>query len=106
MVASLWSDPALITTIGVAAGSLTTGCLIPQAVRTHRTRSAGDLSLVYLTAMDAGVLLWIVYGFCLGSSPVVVANVVSAVLVTDLVILRLRHGMAASEARTGSESDL
>jgi MtN3 and saliva related transmembrane protein len=85
------TDTALVTLVGLAAGIMTTGCLIPQVIRTRRTRSAGDFSLVYLVAMDAGLALWIVYGFCLGSVPIIVANCVSLVLVTCLLACRLRR---------------
>jgi len=99
LIAGLTSDPGLITAVGVLAASLTTGCLIPQVLRTHRTKSAGDLSLIYLAAMDAGVILWVVYGVFLDSTPIIVANVASALLVSDLLVLRLRQRPPSSEAR-------
>lgn len=84
----------MVALIGFAAGILTTGCLIPQVWRTHRTQSTGDLSLAYLAVMDAGVCLWIVYGVGLGSVPIMVSNGIGALLISYLVSAKVRHRRA------------
>ena len=44
------------------------------------------------TRIGAGVLLWAIYGFLLGSWPVVAANVVTLALSLTVLILKIRHG--------------
>jgi MtN3 and saliva related transmembrane protein len=85
----------VVTLIGFAAGVLTTGSLIPQVLKTHRTQSVSDFSLLYLTAMDAGLCLWIAYGMFVGSTPIVASNVIAAMLISYLACAKVRHKRAA-----------
>jgi MtN3 and saliva related transmembrane protein len=74
--------------LGYVAAIFATGSFVPQVIKTWRTRSAADLSLVMLLLHIVGMLLWLTYGFAIGSAPVVVANVVAVLL--DLVLLGLK----------------
>jgi MtN3 and saliva related transmembrane protein len=78
-----------IQLVGFAAGALTTLAYVPQVIRTWRTRSARDLSLGMLLALTAGVGLWLVYGIALGAWPIIVANGVTLVLASVLVVFKL-----------------
>lgn len=89
----------MLTLIGTAAGLLTTGCLIPQVVKTQRSGSTSDFSFLYLAAMDVGLCLWLVYGVCLFSVPIIVSNSVSAALVSYLVAAKARQRTAARPQR-------
>jgi len=77
--------------IGYAAGVLTTLAFVPQVVKSWRSRSVGDLSVLTLSALTAGVFLWLLYGIALGSAPVIVANGATLVLNGILLGLKLRH---------------
>lgn len=76
--------------LGLVAGGLTTAAFVPQVLKTWRTRSAGDVSLVMFGIMWLGVGLWIAYGVLIRSTPVVVANVVTFGLVTAMLALKGR----------------
>jgi MtN3 and saliva related transmembrane protein len=52
-----------IEIMGIIAGGLTTTSLIPQVVKTYKSRSAADLSLKMFSLFSLGVLLWLIYGF-------------------------------------------
>lgn len=84
------------TALGLAAGALTTGCWLPQLLRSWRTRSAGDLSWVYLAVLATGVGLWLVYGVTVSDASIVVANGLTLLALTLLagVKLRFRPGAA------------
>ncbi len=77
--------------IGVTAGALSTGCLLPQIFKTHRTKSAADFSLIYLIALWSGIFLWLIYGILLKSFPIILANSISFVLVGYLLYARIKH---------------
>ena len=62
------------TLLGLAAATLTTGCWLPQLVRSWRTRSAGDLSWLYLLALGSGIVLWLAYGVLTSDFVIVLAN--------------------------------
>lgn len=74
--------------LGLIAGSLTTGCLVPQVVRSWRTRSTRDLSWVYLLVLAGGILLWLVYGILREDLPLVLANATSLSFVASLIAIK------------------
>lgn len=77
--------------LGLLAGTLTTASFLPQVIKTWRSRSAGDISLVMFALFSLGVLLWIVYGFTVGAVPVVVANVITLLLSMTILIFKIRY---------------
>jgi MtN3 and saliva related transmembrane protein len=79
-----------IQLIGLAAGSCTTAAFIPQVIKTWKTRSAKDLSLGMFSIFCTGVVLWLAYGFLIRDIPVIVANMVTLILASFLLVLKLR----------------
>jgi MtN3 and saliva related transmembrane protein len=77
-----------IILIGLAAGALTTGSTIPQAVRILRTRSAKDVSEWFFMLMSAGMLLWLVYGLARADAAIVLWNAVSLGLCVMILVLK------------------
>lgn len=63
---------------------------VPQVVKTWRSRSAADVSLAMYLIFTVGVFLWIVYGFIIGSAPVVAANMATFVLACLMIIFKVR----------------
>ena len=47
------------TALGLLAGSLTTIAFLPQVIRTWRTRSTADISLVMFLILCTGIALWL-----------------------------------------------
>jgi MtN3 and saliva related transmembrane protein len=76
--------------VGFAAGTLTTLAYLPQALHSFRTRSVRDLSMTMLVALNAGLLLWAVYGFCIRSWPLILTNVLTFVLAFPLLVMKVR----------------
>jgi MtN3 and saliva related transmembrane protein len=85
-------SPDQIEAVGIAAGTLTTLCWLPQAFRILKSRSAEDLSLVTQSAFTVGILLWLVYGIVLGSPALIASNGVTLALSTSILVLKLRFG--------------
>jgi MtN3 and saliva related transmembrane protein len=80
----------LTTTLGLAAGALTTLSLVPQVLKIWRTRSACDISLGMFVVFCTGVVLWLIYGLMLGETPIVVWNGVTLVLALAIVAMKLK----------------
>lgn len=78
--------------IGTIAGILTTAAFIPQVWRTWRTKSVEDLSLTMLVTFLLGIGGWLVYGLRLGEPPIIVSNLVTIVLTSVLIGLKIRYG--------------
>jgi MtN3 and saliva related transmembrane protein len=55
-----------------------------------KTRSATDISLGMFALFSVGVLLWIVYGFSIGSLPVILANSITLALALAIIVFKLR----------------
>lgn len=77
--------------LGSVAGLLTTVAFVPQVVKTWRSGSADDISLLMFSLFSAGVALWLLYGIALHSLPIVAANAVTLALALSVLVLKLRH---------------
>ncbi|WP_043831280.1 SemiSWEET family sugar transporter [Muricoccus aerilatus] len=78
--------------LGVVAGILTTIAFVPQVLRTHRTRSASDLSMPMLMLFTTGVGLWLAYGLLIGSNGIIMANAATMILSAYILGMKLRFG--------------
>ncbi len=77
-----------ITILGLIAASLTTFSFIPQMIKTWKRKSAKDVSFVMLITFNIGIFLWLIYGICLQSLPIILANGVT--LFFNIIILWLK----------------
>jgi MtN3 and saliva related transmembrane protein len=76
--------------IGLIAGFLTTMAFVPQVVKTWRTKSARDLSVVMFSLFCAGVFLWMIYGIMINELPVILWNVITLVLALVILFFKIR----------------
>jgi MtN3 and saliva related transmembrane protein len=79
-----------ISLVGFAAGTLCTLAYLPQALHSFRTRSVRDISLIMLVSLNAGLLLWVAYGFLIHSLPLILPNSITFLLAFPLLIMKLR----------------
>ncbi len=77
--------------LGLVAATLTTGGLVPQAIKVWRTRSAGDLSLIMYLMIWAGTVLWLIYASIIASVALLYANAAAFVLVSVILYFKLRY---------------
>ena len=82
----------LATLAGTVAGVLSVAAFVPQAWRIFRRKSAGDVSLAMYLALIAASLLWMFYAWALGSMPLLLTNLVIAVIAILIAVLKVRHG--------------
>lgn len=75
--------------LGLIAGLFTTIAFVPQVVKIWKSKHAQDVSLAMFAIFSTGVALWIVYGFIIGSLPVILANSVTFALALAVLILKL-----------------
>lgn len=71
--------------IGIVAGSCTAIAMIPQLVKIICEKKAGQVSLVMIMILIAGLSCWVWYGILQQDYPVIVTNAFS-VLVNLLII--------------------
>ncbi|MDP2750938.1 MAG: SemiSWEET transporter [Nanoarchaeota archaeon] len=82
----------IITLIGMLAGLLTTGALIPQVLQTWREKKTKDISLWMYILFFIGVLLWLIYGIFLANLPIIIANAVTLVLASVILYFKISYG--------------
>ena len=80
-----------IRLIGFAAGALTTAALIPQVIKSFKTRSTGDVSLLMFCSIATGTLLWFIYGLFIHDLPLVVWNIFTFALAVVVIALKIKH---------------
>jgi MtN3 and saliva related transmembrane protein len=81
---------SIVTALGLAAAFCTTAAFVPQAVKTWRTRSTGDLSLHMYMVLVAGTALWLAYGLAIGDLPLIAANGITLLLAASILYVKLR----------------
>ncbi len=76
--------------LGLLAALLTTASFLPQVYKTWRTKSTEGLSLSMYLIFFSGIVLWLVYGIHLKSLPMILANTITAVLSSALIVMKLK----------------
>ena len=82
---------ALINSIGMVAGLLTTAAFIPQVWKIYRTKSGKDISGRMFSMFSVGIVLWLIYGILLESMPLILSNAVTLVLSLTIIGLKIRY---------------
>ncbi|MFM9836743.1 MAG: SemiSWEET transporter [Cyclobacteriaceae bacterium] len=79
-----------IELIGLVAGGLTTISFLPQVIKTWKSKSAKDLSLVMFTLFCLGIVLWLIYGLLIHSLPVILSNAFTLILSSMILFFKLK----------------
>ena len=76
---------------GYFAAILTTAAFLPQLIKTLKTKKADDVSLLTLIMFMSGVGSWIIYGYAISSSPILIANVITLLLNFLILISKIYY---------------
>ena len=74
---------------GYFAAILTTAAFLPQLIKTLKTKKADDVSLTTLILFIIGVLSWIIYGYKISSTPILIANLITLILNILILISKI-----------------
>ena len=77
--------------LGLVASSLATLAFLPQVVKTWRTGSAKDFSLITLLMIEAGTSLWIFYGLLRNAPAIWLGNGVTFALVGLILSVKIKN---------------
>jgi MtN3 and saliva related transmembrane protein len=77
---------------GYVAATLTTLSFVPQAIKTIRTKETHGISLGMYALFTVGVAFWLGYGIALASWPMIVSNIVTFVLASTILLMKLKYG--------------
>ena len=84
-------DSLNIEFFGYFAAILTTAAFLPQLIKTLKTKKADDVSLITLIMFICGVGFWIIYGYKISSSPILIANIITFILNLLILISKINY---------------
>ncbi|MEK7637486.1 MAG: SemiSWEET transporter [Patescibacteria group bacterium] len=82
----------MIDILGYIAGMLVVISLVPQVVKSWKTKSTKDISLLRYIIYIVGLILWIIYAIIISNGPVAVMNGIGLLLALIILVLKLRYG--------------
>ncbi len=77
--------------IGYLAGFLIMISLIPQLIKTYKTKKTKDISLTMLIIVSLGTGLWAIYGFLLNSYPMIIMTGLGCIMNIILVFMKIKY---------------
>ncbi len=80
-----------IEIIGIVAACLINGAMLPQILKTAKTKQARDISLPFWIILLMGASLWIVYGISAHVVALILSSVVTCGLCLAMIALILRY---------------
>jgi len=77
--------------IGYMAAFGTTVSFLPQAIKTIQTKDTSGISLYMYMLFTAGTFLWLMYGLMSHSLPVAIANVITFIFASIILVYKLKY---------------
>lgn len=77
--------------IGMIAAFFTTIAFLPQAIKVIKTKNTQDLSLSMYSILCTGLLLWLIYGIQIDSLPIIIANGITLILSSTILIVKIKY---------------
>lgn len=78
--------------IGFIAGIFVACSLIPQTIKSWKTKSTADISFMWMLINLTGQTLWIIYGLMIHSYSLVIMSGITLALATSLLVLKVKYG--------------
>ena len=78
--------------IGGIGAVLTTVCWLPQAIQVLRDKNTRAISLTTSLSFSIGLVFWLLYGIATTNWPLIGSEIVSIMLTSVIVAMKLRHG--------------
>ncbi|MBN2521132.1 MAG: SemiSWEET transporter [Bacteroidales bacterium] len=86
------SGTTLTNLIGFIAAIFTTVAFLPQAIKIIRTKDTKSISLFMYIILNAGIILWLIFGFLILELPVILANLVTVIFTLTILFFKIKHG--------------
>ena len=83
-----------ITLVGYIAATCTTCSFVPQVIHTLKTKNTTAISLGMYSIFVIGVTLWLIYGLLINNLPIIIANTITLLLSSIILILKIRDTLA------------
>ena len=77
--------------IGYSAAVVGTSLMLPQVIKSLRTKSVGDLSYMMVILYVINCVLWLTYGILINAWPVIVCNFIALIISFVQLGLKVRY---------------
>ncbi|MFA6447130.1 MAG: SemiSWEET transporter [Patescibacteria group bacterium] len=77
--------------IGYLAAAVGTAAMLPQVIKTLKTKKVSDLSLMMLVFYFVNCSLWLTYGILILAWPVIVCNFLALLISIIQLILKFKY---------------
>lgn len=81
-----------IEIVGFVAGLFVASSLLPQVLKSWKTKSTKDISISWNVINLIGQLVWLLYGFLISSISLIVMTTLTFLMVLSLLILKIKYG--------------
>ncbi|MBA2761146.1 MAG: hypothetical protein H0U39_04135 [Segetibacter sp.] len=65
---------------------------IPQVIKTGRSKSAKDISLLMFTFATISVIMWLIYGLLIHNTPIIFTNATILVFSSIMLYFKFKYG--------------
>ena len=76
--------------VGFIAGILVASSLLPQTIKSWKTKSTTDISISWMIINLSGQTLWIMYGFMIDSISLTIMSGITLLFAISLLILKIK----------------
>ena len=77
--------------IGYIAGILTLINMLPQVMKSYKTKSVEDVSFLMVLSFTLSMLLWVIYAIFINSWPIIITNSIAFVISVMQIGLMARY---------------
>ena len=81
----------LTNVIGYAAAVAGTFLMLPQVIKSFKSRKTADLSMTMVVLYVINCCLWTAYGLLLSAIPMIIANGIGIVISVTQLVLKLKY---------------
>ncbi|HTY68746.1 MAG TPA: SemiSWEET family transporter [Alphaproteobacteria bacterium] len=93
-----------VTLLGAAGTTLSVVSLIPQVLKTWRTRHADDISAGWLVLALVSMVVWVAYGSLAGAPAIAWANGLTFVQIAYILAVKCGYGRKLASGPGHQES--
>ena len=79
--------------VGFTAGIFVAVSLLPQVIKSWKTKSTKDISLGWSITSLLGQTMWILYGILIASYSLIIMSSITLAMALSVFFLKLKYGM-------------
>ena len=80
----------VLNIIGYSAVVIGTSLMLPQVIKSYKTKSVADLSWGMLILYFLNCTLWLIYGILINASHLILTNAIALVISVIQILLKVR----------------